>query len=79
MWMLLWSVSGLCIEGCGCERPTVEECGCVDAASGKRSGQVPHFAERTALGEGDDKADEEEDGVEGDGAETEPAKCGCDS
>jgi len=34
--------------------------------------------ERAALGEGDDEADEEEDGVEGDSAETEPAEGVCD-
>lgn len=58
---------------------TVEECGCVDAASGEGAGEVPHFAQRAALGEGDDEADEEEDGVEGNGAETEAAEGVCDS
>lgn len=75
---MLGTVSGLCKEGCGCGGRTVEECGCVDAASGEGAGEVPHFAQRAALGEGDDEADEEEDGVEGDGAETEAAKSVCD-
>jgi hypothetical protein len=61
----------------GCEL-TVEECGCVDATSGEGSGEVPHFVERTALGEGNNEADEKEDGMQGDGAETEASEGVCD-
>lgn len=69
----------MCKEGCESGGRTVEECGCVDAASGEGAGEVPHFAERAALGEGDDEADEEEDGVEGNCPETEATEGVCDS
>ena len=52
-------------------RGGVEEGSCVDATSSDGARKIPHFVQGTTLGEGHDKADEEEDGMENDGANAE--------